>query len=200
MQCGPENRKATRPHLNQRAEKRKSQPCPYPRRETIHALSFRPSGEGERTRRGSPPDPKPYSIVNIPPRTDIPMDTEHQRRRDGEMFARFPGLFPRNQPVSIDHLAVGPGWTPILEDLVHDLSKLQAIAPRPFHILQIKEKLGSLRVHRSHPTDAANAAIDRASRLSAGVCEFYGAPSTIRIRGGWFTTQCDACALNNKRK
>ena len=108
-----------------------------------------------------------------------------------DAFARHPRLFPTGTRVDIP---IGPGWHAILTNLFDELAQLLEAAPRPFHIVQIKEKFGTLRVYLSHPTDAANAAIDRASRLSAGTCEFCGAPSTIRNRDGWFTTQCDPCA------
>lgn len=104
---------------------------------------------------------------------------------------RHSRLFPTDTRVGIP---IGPGWHAILTNLFDELSQLREEARRPFHIVQVKEKFGTLRVYLSHPTDATNAAIDRASRLSAGICEFCGVPSTIRNRDGWFTTQCDPCA------
>lgn len=119
--------------------------------------------------------------------------TDYER----EAFSRHPRLFRTDTRIDIP---IGSGWHAILTNLFDELSQLQQEAPRAFHIVQIKEKFGTLRVHLSYPTDATNAAIDRASLLSATICEFCGAPSTIRNRDGWLTTQCDACALNNKRR
>lgn len=121
------------------------------------------------------------------------------RERDAKLFAAYPGLFARGDaPVTAQGLAVGHGWTGILEDLFRQLADIDAARPNSVRITQMKEKFGTLRVYLARPNDEAMAAIDQASRQSAQTCEFCGGPSSVRNRGGWFTTMCDGCAEKEK--
>lgn len=123
-------------------------------------------------------------------------------RRERDFLRRFPQLFQADassEPLPYGGFAVGAGWTPILDDLFRDLATLEAGPSGRLTVIQVKEKFGALRVYIHRGTAAAMEAIDRASRRSATICEFCGAPSAIRDRKGWFTTQCDACVTDGQR-
>lgn len=125
------------------------------------------------------------------------METEAAKKRDAEFLKRFPRLFRRrrSEAPSLERgFLVGPGWDHVLAGLFEELSNLENEGTHPIQITQVKEKFGVLRVYLDYPHRAATEAIDHASRLSATICEFCGAPSAVRNRSGWFTTQCDDCA------
>ncbi|MFI1928672.1 hypothetical protein [Streptomyces sp. NPDC020377] len=105
-----------------------------------------------------------------------------------------PGAHPVQIPARIH--AVGPGWRQLLEHL-HE----QICAEFPgYRLLDLKEKLGGLRVHVDRPTgsgDALRALVSSAEAESERTCEFCGAPGRIRARddwpGGWRKAVCGTC-------
>jgi hypothetical protein len=93
--------------------------------------------------------------------------------------------------------AVGPGWQPVLLRL-HE--QLVTVCPE-YHVVDVKEKFGGLRVHIETAEGSARdslASLIRAAEADASVlCEFCGAPGRARPRGdapgGWIKTVCDRC-------
>ena len=88
--------------------------------------------------------------------------------------------------------ATGPGWRPLLEDLLGELAALNWAG----EIHQVKEKFGTLRFYvgggSEETRDQVYAAVDRADRKSRETCEDCGAPGKLRQRG-WWKTRCDGC-------
>ncbi len=93
---------------------------------------------------------------------------------------------------------VGPGWQPILDELQ---AHLDAQSPG-YEVLQVKEKLGRLRVYAAPAPgaspaqrDALDAAVSDAEARSAAVCEQCGQPGVMRRSpSGWIRTLCPECA------
>ncbi|WP_206300229.1 hypothetical protein [Streptomyces mangrovisoli] len=77
--------------------------------------------------------------------------------------------------------------------------QLHAIAPG-YRLVDLKEKLGGLRLHVENPAgaiDALGPLIASAQAESMRTCEFCGAPGRIRTRNdsptGWRKTVCGTC-------
>jgi hypothetical protein len=72
----------------------------------------------------------------------------------------------------------GDGWFPLLWRLCEDLEPLVAEAEKnsrkPFEVLQVKEKFGSLRFYVSHHTDGIDERINSAQEQSSRTCEICG--------------------------
>jgi len=97
-------------------------------------------------------------------------------------------------------LFVGAGWHPILNRL-HE--QVVALVPG-YHVAQVKEKFGELRVYLSldpdldgHITAAVNsrvhALLDTAEDESRRTCEFCGKAGGP-VGTGWVKTLCSGCA------
>ncbi|MFF3459705.1 hypothetical protein ACFYXH_36500 [Streptomyces sp. NPDC002730] len=105
-----------------------------------------------------------------------------------------PDVRPVQIPARIH--AVGPGWRGLLERL-HE----QICAAFPgYCLLNLKEKLGGLRVYVEGPPgsgEALRSLIATAEEEAECTCEFCGAPGRIRTRddwpGGWRKSVCGAC-------
>ncbi len=91
------------------------------------------------------------------------------------------------------------GWFNIIFNLCERLeplvSELNATLPAEdrFEVLQVKQKMGSLRFYVSHYTPAIGAEIDRARLDSLHTCEACGRSGTLRNKGGWLVISCDEC-------
>jgi hypothetical protein len=88
----------------------------------------------------------------------------------------------------------GDGWFDILWRLCEDLEPLVAEVEKqtghPFEVLEVKEKLGGLRVYVNHRSDAVCRRIEAAELESFATCEVCGRPGKRR-EGGWIKTLCD---------
>ncbi|MFE5374034.1 hypothetical protein [Streptomyces mirabilis] len=91
---------------------------------------------------------------------------------------------------------MGPGWQHLLERL-HE--QIRAAFPG-YGLLELKEKLGGLRVYVEGPPgsgDRLRSLIARAEEEAERTCEFCGTPGRIRTRddwpGGWRKSVCDSC-------
>jgi hypothetical protein len=79
---------------------------------------------------------------------------------------------------------VGPGWADIL-------TRLYAKLPKDVHVLQVKEKFGSLRFYTGGVSPEFSDLIDEAEKESATTCEVCGETGKImEIGGGWYVCRC----------
>lgn len=110
----------------------------------------------------------------------------------------FEALFNRHGFEMPPWSSVGPGWFPILEDLLPKL-KICGIV----RIAQTKEKLGGLRVYIEQPEgcEAAQAQqyIREAEHKAWKTCEECGAPGELG-RGSWYMVRCADCRGKYKSK
>jgi hypothetical protein len=58
-------------------------------------------------------------------------------------------------------------------------------------VLQVKEKLGSLRIYFDGGGERARAASEFAEHLSESVCELCGCGGKLSSDGGWMRTRCE---------
>lgn len=106
---------------------------------------------------------------------------------------RFGGLLRKNIVFEC-----GGGWAELIERLFTDLDKIIP-ADIDFHVVQIKEKMGGLRVYYSPLPKAATdqlrwdiyRLISLAEARSYHTCEECGRPGKLRSRGGFFFVGCD---------
>ena len=88
----------------------------------------------------------------------------------------------------------GDGWFGILWRLCMDLEPLVTELEREtgerFEVLQVKEKLGTLRFYVSHHTDAIDRRIEEAQMESARTCGVCGQPGRQREVRGWVLARC----------
>ena len=90
----------------------------------------------------------------------------------------------------------GVGWYKILWRLCVDMeplvAELEQETGESFEVVQVKEKLGTLRFYVSHHSDAINERIADASKESSRTCEVCGQPGKQRkTDGGRVQARCD---------
>jgi hypothetical protein len=97
-----------------------------------------------------------------------------------------------SKPVTLEDIKaqVGPGWGPLLEELVNDLLALGWDGT----VWQVKEKFGGLRFYIGSASDEVWERIVKAEKKSFEICEHCGKPG--KPDGpGWILTLCDDCRL-----
>jgi hypothetical protein len=86
------------------------------------------------------------------------------------------------------------GWFDMLRRLCGDLDALvlgfERETGRKFEILQVNEKLGGLRFHVNHETDAIRQCLLAAEQVFLRTREVCGLPGRVR-EGDWIKTSCD---------
>lgn len=105
-----------------------------------------------------------------------------------------PGALPVQIPARTH--AVGPGWRHLLERLHEQVHAVFS----GYRLLDLKEKLGALRVYVEGPPgsgDILRSLIGPTEAEAERTCEFCGAPGRIRTRddqpGGWRKAVCGTC-------
>jgi hypothetical protein len=119
------------------------------------------------------------------------------------LVRRYPDLFVLRQGAKADEArgypTVGDGWRELVEKAVERIAAALP-AGSNFRVVQIKEKLATLRIHfrASDLADDALArlrdAIDLAEARSACTCEVCGAEGRPYDNDGWYLTRCKAHA------
>jgi hypothetical protein len=98
-----------------------------------------------------------------------------------------------------DGFRVGDGWFTLVLNLCRRIEplliQLNASLPKGehFEVLQVKQKLGTLRFYISHRTDTIDMEIARAEEESSRTCEHCGNPAVLRSGEGKLVTLCDEC-------
>lgn len=95
----------------------------------------------------------------------------------------------------------GEGWYSIIEEAFDKIEetiekmpkKEKKIFKQSFEILQIKQKLGGLRIYVNMYTDEIIKAIADAEEKAEKTCEICGNPGKIRELNYWLFTNCDDC-------
>jgi hypothetical protein len=97
------------------------------------------------------------------------------------------------------------GWYPIIEEAFDKMEDTINKMPMQdkldfqehFEILQVKEKLGGLRIYVNMYPDEIIEIIREAEKKALQTCETCGKPGEIREIHHWYKTTCDSCY--NKR-
>jgi len=124
------------------------------------------------------------------------------------LFHEFPNLYrDKNENMQNTVLCWGigtsDGWFQIIYDLSKKLEEMILELPesKREHIRasQVKEKYGTLRFYMTASSDRMNEAIGQAEELCIKTCEYCGQSGELRCLIGWFSTECDSC-FNEKKK
>ena len=98
----------------------------------------------------------------------------------------------------------GDGWIRILWRLCVDLeplvTELEEENGERFEVVQVKEKLGTLRFYVSHHSDAINERIEEAQKEASRTCEVCGQPGKQRKIGGGVRAACEEHAQRPERE
>jgi hypothetical protein len=112
---------------------------------------------------------------------------------------------PPREPLALFGIECREGWKPILIKLLDRLESEISAQPEQrrydFRVVQIKEKLGTLRVYMpGEVTDEMQMAIALAEDASGKTCEVCSASGRSRQLRGWLSTLCDSHAAARARK
>jgi len=125
-----------------------------------------------------------------------------RKELEQKLVKRFPSWFSVNGGVYHTLMPFGfqcgDGWVNILWRLCVDLEpmvmELQAETGDRFEVVQVREKLGTLRFYVSHHSDAINERIAEAGKEASHTCEVCGQPGKQRKTGGGVRAVCDTHA------
>jgi hypothetical protein len=96
-------------------------------------------------------------------------------------------------------LQCGDGWFDLVwrlcERLEPVVSELNEVLPDDdrFEVLEVKQKMGTLRFYVSHHSAAIDAEIEATRLESLRTCEYCGRPGSLRNTDGWLATLCGEC-------
>ena len=115
------------------------------------------------------------------------------------LLKRHPRLFGADEPGHArGYPSVGDGWQLLVEKAIERIHAATAsVPPHSITIVQIKEKLGGLRIYadwRGLPDDVAakvQEAIELAEARAECTCETCGASGRLHNDGGWLLTRCE---------
>lgn len=117
-----------------------------------------------------------------------------------QLYDKFPELLRGRHAGPQENLMCfgfecGDGWHGILELLLTKLDEIRKDRLPDLHLLQVKEKWGTLTVYASHDTedDEVFNLCMAAEHESAFTCEDCGAPGRTRDNRAWIRTLCDQC-------
>jgi hypothetical protein len=122
-----------------------------------------------------------------------------RKELEQKLVKRFPTWFNVNGDARHSLMPFGfqcgDGWYKILWRLCVDMEPLVAELENQdgerFEVVQVKEKLGTLRFYVSHHSDAINERIVEAQKESSRTCEVCGQPGKQRKTGGGLRAVCD---------
>ena len=120
-----------------------------------------------------------------------------------ELQKKYPGILDECWD-----FAIGPGWLPIVEKLLVAAQEVEKESTSKIHVVQVKEKFGTLRFYYEvspyAPDNAIkefDAKVDAAEWESAITCEECGQPGKQTDIGlhRWVRTLCNECDQKNER-
>ena len=122
-----------------------------------------------------------------------------RKELEEKLIKRFPTCFGVNDKAPLTLMPFGfkcgDGWFEILWRLCVDLepmvTELEKETGERFEVVQVREKLGTLRIYVSHHSDAINERIAAAQKEASHICELCGQPGKYINRGGQVQARCD---------
>jgi hypothetical protein len=113
------------------------------------------------------------------------------------LSSTFPTLFANNSRRRME-IACLDGWYDLIyktctEIMFYLNSPLGEHLRDNFRIVQIKEKVGSLRIYINMACQPAHDIINKYSKLSEKTCEFCGKEGQIKSHNGWLKAVCKSC-------
>jgi hypothetical protein len=127
--------------------------------------------------------------------------------QDQSIIKRSPDLFdldscPTGSAMHLGLQLNGAGWLGILDRLCANLLPLaQKVSSEggEFKIVQVKQKLGTLRIASRGGNDAIEAEIARAKEEAGRTCETCGGSGDLRSVGSYLMVLCEGCHLASSR-
>jgi hypothetical protein len=121
--------------------------------------------------------------------------------QDRLIIAKYPDIFdlasgPSGSAMSLGFQLNGSGWLALLERLFADLQLLAVnvrIQGGEFKVLQVKQKLGTLRVTYTGGNDDIEGRIHQAKTDALRTCEICGGPGEQRSDHGYLIIRCPTC-------
>jgi hypothetical protein len=108
-----------------------------------------------------------------------PENERHLRAKHPSLFGSQPGH--TKSAFAERGIEVGDGWLTILDDMATEIEQSCLLADRPLpQILQVKEKIGGLRVYVDASDEAIDAAIAAAEKRATLTCETCGEPGQLQ--------------------
>ena len=105
------------------------------------------------------------------------------------VYERAPGLV--GYDLDLAKASVGAGWHPLLELIFRLLDMPQhARRPQPY-VIQVKEKLGGLRVYLENAGEYESGYVSGLESASFLICEECGERGTLRTDRTWHRTLCE---------
>lgn len=113
---------------------------------------------------------------------------------ENKLYERFPKFFgqkdlPMTQTCMCWGIDTDDGWFNLIWETCE---KLEVIDPE-LEFVQIKEKLGGLRLYVNTTVEAAFDVIDEAEEQSYKICEECGSQENVTQTEGWIYTRCTEC-------
>jgi hypothetical protein len=102
---------------------------------------------------------------------------------------------PDGANVLSDHFDCEEGWHPLINEAIKKIERIMKRDNLDIQIMDIKEKLGGLRIYLSSTTDEIEEVIKEAEGKALTTCEICGSPGSFLSNfNGWYATRCTACA------
>jgi hypothetical protein len=122
-----------------------------------------------------------------------------RKELEEKLIKRFPTWFGVNGNAPHSPMPFGfhcgDGWFEILWRLCVELEpmvmELEKESGESFEVVQVKERLGTLRFYVSHHSDAVDERILEALKESSQTCELCGQPGKQPVSGGRAQARCD---------
>jgi hypothetical protein len=125
-----------------------------------------------------------------------------------QLIEGYPALFRRvvhGREMTTGYPTVEAGWRGLIETAVTRIDNAVAgFPPGCLSIVQIKEKLGGLRIYchcQDLPEDVVclvREAVDLAEARAACTCEICGMEGQLHDRAGWLATRCAMHAVGHQ--
>lgn len=115
-------------------------------------------------------------------------------KQTDELISRFPLACSE-----LKYFECGSGWFSIIALALHEIDRaIKGLkTPEDYYVVQIKEKLGGLRIYMSanfdengNRIDAFDEIIERAEDAAINICETCGKPGKLVNDHGWYYTAC----------
>jgi hypothetical protein len=101
---------------------------------------------------------------------------------------------PDGANILSDHFECEKGWHLLINEALRKIEEIIIRDDLDIQIMQIKEKLGGLRIYLSSTTDEIDSIIKEAEGKALRTCEICGSPGRfLSTFTGWYVTRCKKC-------
>ena len=100
-----------------------------------------------------------------------------------------------NTPYELFGIECGKGWMSLIQPILDYIKEYNAkvSTDEKIEILQIKEKMGTLRIYLDNAPEELLKMVDDAERDSGNICELCGSRENVGKTSGYIMTMCYEC-------